>query len=347
MKHNAFTLAEVLITLSIIGIVAILTIPIMIEKYHQKSWDTASSVFVKKLEEATKQMNVEGTLAGYYDTEDFVNQLKKYIKINKICANNRINECISKNIYWGSKKEPIDLSAIKTSYYLGQETWGTETVGLQFSNGVTALMAYNPTCEQDPYNNQITGINCIAILYDISGFKAPNTDGKDLHAINVNRLGKGACSFELNGVCYGAPFIPQNPMSYEECMAQKDKLGINACCKYDFCLPDYWAAAVKQCGGISNLASRSDLASLMNYVYNTDKIKADSSGYLYHEIYLNLHETKYEEVFKKKFESNKDYYWTSNEVSYLHTWMYHPYRGDILVDTFPKNESTYYAICKY
>lgn len=346
MKRKAFTLSEVLITLAIIGVVAALTIPVMLEKNQQRAWDTASNVFIKKLEEATKQMNAEGVLAGYYDTEGFVNQLKKYIKINKICRNNKLDECISKNIYWGSKKESVDLSEIITSYYLGQEEWGTETVGIQFSNGINALLAYNPNCEQDSYNNQINGTSCISMLYDVSGFKTPNTSGKDLRSINVNRLGKGSCAFELNGVCYGAPFIPQNPMSYEECMEQKDNLGIKACCKYSYCVPNYWAAAVKQCGGINKLASRGDLAALMNYAYNTDKITAESKGYLYHDIYLKLDKTKYEEVFKKPF-MNKDYYWTSNELSELHVWMYHPYSTDILVDTFPKTESNYFAICKY
>lgn len=347
MKRKAFTLSEILIALIVIGVVAALTIPNLIQKHQQKAWDTASNVFVKKLEEATKQMNAEGVLAGYYDTEGFVNQLKKYIKINKICHNNKLDKCISKKIYWGNQKEFIDISEIITSYYLGQEEWGTETLGIQFSNGINAIIAYNPECKQDPFNNQINGISCISMLYDVSGYKAPNSSGKDIYAINVNRLGRGSCAFELNGVCYGAPFIPQNPMSYEECMAQKDNLGINGCCKYSYCVPNYWAAAVKQCGGIDKLASRADLAALMNYAYNTDKITAESSGYLYHDIYLRLDNTKYEEAFKKTFESNKDYYWTSNEASDIHAWMYHPYSSDILVDTFPKTESNYYAICKY
>lgn len=35
-KNSAFTLAEVLITLGIIGIVASLTLPSLIQKYHEK-----------------------------------------------------------------------------------------------------------------------------------------------------------------------------------------------------------------------------------------------------------------------------------------------------------------------
>ena len=52
VKKAAFTLAEVLITLAIIGIVAALTIPTLIQNFQQDTWDTASEVFKRKLEES-------------------------------------------------------------------------------------------------------------------------------------------------------------------------------------------------------------------------------------------------------------------------------------------------------
>ena len=51
-KKAAFTLAEVLITLAIIGIVAALTIPTLIQNYQERAWGTASEVFQRKLGEA-------------------------------------------------------------------------------------------------------------------------------------------------------------------------------------------------------------------------------------------------------------------------------------------------------
>ena len=65
MKKNGFTLAEVLITLAIIGVVAAMTIPTLIANYQQKSWDTAASVFNRRLGEALKVMNVNSNLAGF------------------------------------------------------------------------------------------------------------------------------------------------------------------------------------------------------------------------------------------------------------------------------------------
>ena len=44
---NGFTLVEVLITFAVIGIVAMLTLPNLIQNHNEKSWVTAKSVFEK------------------------------------------------------------------------------------------------------------------------------------------------------------------------------------------------------------------------------------------------------------------------------------------------------------
>ena len=61
-KIKGFTLSEVLITLGIIGVVAAITIPTLVQNYQTRTWDTSSTVFTRKLEEALKVMNTEQTL---------------------------------------------------------------------------------------------------------------------------------------------------------------------------------------------------------------------------------------------------------------------------------------------
>ena len=51
INKKGFTLAEVLITLGIIGVVAALTIPTLVQNYQTKSWATASQVFEAKFTE--------------------------------------------------------------------------------------------------------------------------------------------------------------------------------------------------------------------------------------------------------------------------------------------------------
>ena len=263
VKKAAFTLAEVLITLAIIGIVAALTIPTLVQNFQSRAWDTASEVFQRKLEESLKVMNVQGTLAGYTTTEAFVDELSKHIKITRICDNDDITTCFADKVTWGTENEEVEMADVKRASHFGQDSWGTNTVGVQFANGVNAVIAYNPECVQNQYSNQITGTSCLAILYDVDGFKNPNTQNKDLRSINVSSLGGSSCSFEVGGICFGTPFQP-TALTAAECEAQKGELGINAC-YYD---SDYWAGAVKACHDQGKrLPNDSELTTLANDLY--------------------------------------------------------------------------------
>ena len=274
VKKAAFTLAEVLITLAIIGIVAALTIPTLVQNFQQDAWDTASEVFQRKLEESLKVMNVQGTLAGYTTTEAFVDELSKHIKITRICDNDDITTCFADKVTWGTENEEVEMADVKRASHFGQDSWGTNTVGVQFANGVNGVIAYNPTetCKQDPYSNQITGTSCLAILYDVDGFKNPNTQNKDLRSINVSSLGGSSCSFEVGGICFGTPFQP-TALTAAECEAQKGELGINAC----YYSNDYWAGAVKACHDQGKrLPNDSELLALANDLYGKDMSGGDS-----------------------------------------------------------------------
>ena len=263
---KGFTLAEVLITLGIIGVVAAVTIPTLVHNYQERAWKEASLVFETKLEEALKTMNTQQTLAGYKTTEDFVKELSKHFKMNKICNNDELLTCFSDKVYWGADAEEIDMTTIKTAKNFGQDKWDTDIVGVQFANGVTGLIAYNPDCTQNPYSNQITGTDCLAVLYDTDGFKNPNTSGKDLRSINVASLGSG-CYAEVNGVCIASAAFEPTPLTKTECeQAITDGAPIQEC-QYD---NDYWAGAVKKCKDEGKrLPNLNELVQIASYIYNT------------------------------------------------------------------------------
>ncbi len=277
-KAAAFTLAEVLITLAVIGIVAVLTIPNLMQNNNQKAWDTAADVFNKRLEVAARVMNTQETLAGYSNTKDFVTELKKHIKITRICDNDELTKCFPEKVFWGAEQEEIDVEKdIKSAKNMGQDDWGTEVIGAQFANGIDALIAYDPNCTQDPYNNQIQASNCVAILYDVSAKKNPNSYGKDLRANGkVLSLGGIECAFEVAGTCYTNPALP-TPMTLAECeqAVQEGTLGIKEC-HYD---NDYWAGAVKHCGGVQNMPTPAQLAEIATDLYGDHGFS--TSGYEY------------------------------------------------------------------
>ncbi len=307
-QKSAFTLAEVLITLAIIGVVAAITIPSLVKNYNEKAWATAQDVFTKRLEVATRQMNTEEKLAGYNSTMDFVNELKKKIKIINVCDSNNLSKCFESTILTADGQE-VDATNLKTSAKLAKEDWGTETVGVQFANGINALIAYNPNTDQQPFNNQFSATEAsMAILYDVSGHKNPNTLGKDVNQnANVKTLGclinpdlvGGMCITQIlaSGTGYGS-------MTKAECETQKEALGINGC----YYEPDYWAGAVKACGAKSNMPSREQLLELAKYVYSTDSI--DSSGATRN---LTLDKTKAAQFLSISPYSDMFYVWNEQE----------------------------------
>ena len=288
-----FTLAEVLITLAIIGIVAAMTIPTLIQNYQERSWNTASLVFQRKLGDALTIMNSQGTLAGYSSTDDFVAELARHMKISKICQNDDLTSCFPDKVIWGD--EEVDMTKVKTVKNFGRDDWeNTNLIGAMFADGTAGLIAYNKDCKQDPYSNRVitiskeTGIgtDCLAVLYDTTGFKTPNTNLKDLRGLNVLSLAGNSCAFEIDGTCYTAPFTPA-PLTKAECEEEvaKGDLGIKEC-YYD---NDYWAGAVKACGGVTKMPTQAQLTALAEEVYGTS---INSSG----ATYANLNKDKLDEM---------------------------------------------------
>ena len=282
-RKFAFTLAEVLITLGIIGVVAALTIPTLINNYQTKSWNTAAKVFEAKFTESLKTMNVQGQLGKYgkYDsTEGFVEELQKHFKTTKVCDRDHLMQCFEKTVTWGDKD--ADLSNIKESKDFvqlaeGEEDWGTNVMGVQFANGVTGLIAYNPKCKSDPHNNQISGSDCYALLYDTSGFANPNELGKDLiSTANVKNLAGSDCVVEAGDLCITKLAFKPEPVTLAECEANKDTWGISECNPWgDELGGDIWEGAVKTChesGG--KLPTMAQLAQIANYIYGTTDIVA-------------------------------------------------------------------------
>ena len=80
MKYKAFTLAEVLITLLIIGVVAALTIPSVISDYTQREFKTGLQKAVSVLNEAI-QINIAQEGETPYENDDLYSYLKRHMNV--------------------------------------------------------------------------------------------------------------------------------------------------------------------------------------------------------------------------------------------------------------------------
>ena len=269
----AFTLAEVLITLGIIGIVAALTLPAFISNVQGRIQAKRVENINQKLSKVTDKMAVQSGLIGYPDTMAFVQEMKKHMSIAKVCDNSHLAEC------WGTtevdvgKDKPWEISKTKTAKTLkiGEPDNWADTVGIVTADGTPMILSYDKNCNFDPNNaglqyNQSSGksnsLVCLSGVFDWNGGAKPNKLGDDVITLGMASGLGSSCAFEVGGTCYTAPFTPK-PLTKAECEAQKDELGINGC-YFDY---DYWAGAVKQCGGVSKMPTMAQLAELASQLY--------------------------------------------------------------------------------
>ena len=233
-----------------------MTIPTLVANYQQRSWDTASSVFNRRLGEALKIMNANSSLAGFDSTADFVEELSKHIKIVKTCSSDKLTDCFTSEIL--TTADPVETSKLKASGNLYSTTdYGTETIGVMFADGVSALIAYNKNATEDPYSNTVVrfsggrdsvamGTDAISILYDINGLKTPNQmdTGKDIRGLNI-AIKTGAAIKNLGKISTTVDCSTTASTSTDA----KIKADYDAYCgaKPSDYSSDYWAGANRAC----------------------------------------------------------------------------------------------------
>ena len=72
---RGFTLAEVLITLGVIGVVAAISLPTLITNVTERRNSERHANIALKLTQAMEHMRATGKLVTYASTEDFVNEI--------------------------------------------------------------------------------------------------------------------------------------------------------------------------------------------------------------------------------------------------------------------------------
>ena len=287
----AFTLAEVLITLGIIGVVAALTMPALITNIQDRIQQKRIENINQKLSKVTDKMAVQSGLTGYGTTMTFVQEMSKHMKIAKICDNEHLAECWpTQEVTLNDEGKTWEIAKTKTAKTLkistNAEDWA-DTVGIVTGDGTGMILSYNKKCEfnvddvglkYDSSTGKSNSLVCLSGVYDWNGSSKPNKLGKDVTMLApASGLGSN-CAIEAGGKCFTAAFTP-TPLTKAQCEAEKDKLGIKTCCSNYYCTNgnDYWAGAVKQCGGVSKMPTRDDLTELAKVLYNTSNISSSYS----------------------------------------------------------------------
>ena len=254
---NAFTLAEVLITIAIIGVVAAMTIPNLVQDYKDRQHKIQSTNFQRKFGEVIKVMDSQSVLQGWTSTEEFVGELQKHMKVVRVCSTTP-TDCFPKSVKLADGTV-YDTTKVKTSADLGRESYNTNVVGVQFGDGVNALIAYNPnyfnleTDKTVKFSQSKVGklnlvnmtTSAVSVVFDTSGYEKPNQVGIDITGVNA-MLGDAATSTECVDV--GTYCVTNLGTGYDPipCIAGT---GVHSeyCGKYSDYTNDYWAGGNKTC----------------------------------------------------------------------------------------------------
>ena len=229
-KKVAFTLAEVLITLAIIGIVAALTMPTLLKNVAERENSETQANIAQKITKSMDLMRADGGLERTYaSTDDFVDELSKYLKISTRCDAAHIANCWPTKTVTTSDGETYDVSKAKTGKNLNLKDNKSDNVGLILADGSSLILTYNPNAgiigdgdtvtpsfadlpigfgrtKKFAYTTSVTAP--IDFVMDVNGFKGPNSEtrnGKqyDIRSFKVAKFSDGCPGKKISGVgCY-------------------------------------------------------------------------------------------------------------------------------------------------
>ncbi len=201
-RYKGFTLAETLITLVIVGVIAAITVPVIIAKSQEQQIKTQFKKTFSLLTQAIYQansMDFGGQAECYYGTEgsnwrssddcrSFLNAMVKKLQVSKVCNNNAKNGgCIPEYKNY--------VNAVACPNFNEDRINNTNSAYI-LSNGQIIIF----------YGNISTSNTFGLFLVDVNGFKGPNKQGYDLFDFDIGKrpttglyLKEGRCQNPQNG----------------------------------------------------------------------------------------------------------------------------------------------------
>lgn len=170
MTKKAFTLAEVLITLGVIGVVAAITIPSLMKNYQRlqyltalkKAYTVANQAFAKMANDAGCPEN----LSCFFESSDYNtmgDKIVTYFKTVKVCRKGDASAC-----FYGNTNMNYDGTGGTNTAILGS----SQVYRFITTDGIAFLFSgFNQDCASN---------YCISDVYiDVNALQPPNLLGRD------------------------------------------------------------------------------------------------------------------------------------------------------------------------
>ena len=296
----AFTLAEVLITLGVIGVVAALTMPTLLKNIAERSNSEAQANLAQKITKSMDLMRADGGLERTYNsTDEFVDEFSKYIKISTRCDADHIADCWPTKTVTTTDGETYDVSKAKTGKNLNLKDNKSNNVGIILADGATLILTYNPNAgiigdgdtvtpsfadlpigfgrtKKFAYTTSVT--DPIDFVMDVNGFKGPNSEARngkqyDIRSFKVARFSNSCPGKELSG--FGCVYVLPSFSPIKGGSDEMKKWDPNWTAEkvggYWVHYDNYWAGAKKACDDIG--MSLPDKSTLQSIAWKTDAEK--------------------------------------------------------------------------
>lgn len=197
-QEKAFTLAEVLVTLGIIGVVSALTLPTLVKSHQREVYVTQLRAVINQLTQAAENAIQEHnaiTLAEtpYKASNNQAAQqfLSRYLKVVQTCTSNR-TPCMA-----GEYKQ-LNGSAFD-SWAMGVSA-ASPCVSL--ANGAAVCMSGG--FEMDEYSDgEYDWHDYVRLYIDVNGPQGPNILGRDFFYAELYSDGKIAEGYEIDPTWHG------------------------------------------------------------------------------------------------------------------------------------------------
>ena len=224
LKRAAFTLAEVLVTLGIIGVVSAMTVPTLMQNYQRKSYVTQLHKVYNELTQAFLQFKNDRNAiwlseAGHVRHQDMMPFMKQYFKVVQDCGKTS-TPCFA-NSYKNLNGSTFELTSKdeNATYYgvlASGASFGIKSDGIDTGTNYTDDFLYR-------------------VAIDVNGQKGPNIYGRDLFilyiysdgVVDAYRVNPG-CR-ENNNCTLGANPSEHREKLYESCASSTGDTWYDGC----------------------------------------------------------------------------------------------------------------------
>ena len=183
-KRCGFTLAEVLITLGIIGVIAAITIPALMNRTQNREIVVAFKKEYSELSQAVLRLQMEngGMIAGGIGSNaaGLITTLQNYMNFSKVCSTNSYTEgCAG---YVGLNA--ANLKMLNGNNYIWPSMFTIPGAVMQ-NGAIIVSFNFDANCNGSGAD---VGI-CATITIDVNGSKPPNIFGRDILRIYLTSIG--------------------------------------------------------------------------------------------------------------------------------------------------------------